>query len=267
MPTSTDLVTDCCADFETFGQAVDTTLVDLKGGTTGQILSKASGTDMDFAWITSSGDIEGVTAGTGISGGGTSGTVTITNTMATAIDAKGDLVAGTAADTFSRLAVGSNGQVLTADSAQATGLKWATPTSKILQVVGATSTTEVSTTSTTYVSAGLSVSITPTSSTSKILVMLSTPFWAESSATSLAAYARLYRDSTGLTADGFNYYYKASSSLMSIYSQFNLTYLDSPATTSAISYNLQVRSNFSTTQIWTQKNGYVGSIIAIEVAG
>jgi len=78
------------------------------------------------AWVASgaTGDIEGVTAGTGISGGGTSGTVTITNSMATAIDAKGDLVAGTGADAFSRLAVGSNGTVLTADSAEATGLKW-----------------------------------------------------------------------------------------------------------------------------------------------
>lgn len=81
------------------------------------------------AWVASgaTGDIEGVTAGTGISGGGTSGTVTITNSMATAIDAKGDLVVGTGADTFSRLAVGTNTYVLTADSAEATGLKWAAP--------------------------------------------------------------------------------------------------------------------------------------------
>jgi hypothetical protein len=81
------------------------------------------------AWVGSgaSGDIEGVTAGIGISGGGTSGTVTITNSMATAIDAKGDLVAGTGADAFSRLAVGANNTVLTADSTTATGLKWATP--------------------------------------------------------------------------------------------------------------------------------------------
>jgi hypothetical protein len=71
-----------------------------------------------------SGDIEGVTAGTGISGGGTSGTVTITNSMATAIDAKGDLVVGTGADTFARLAVGTNGYTLVADSAETTGLKW-----------------------------------------------------------------------------------------------------------------------------------------------
>ena len=83
------------------------------------------------AWVASgaTGDIEGVTAGVGISGGGTSGTVTVTNSMATAIDAKGDLVVGTGADTFSRLAVGTNGQVLTADSSEATGLKFATPAS------------------------------------------------------------------------------------------------------------------------------------------
>ena len=81
------------------------------------------------AWVASgaTGDIEGVTAGTGISGGGTSGTVTITNSMATAIDAKGDLVVGTGADTFSKLTVGANDTVLTADSSTATGLKWATP--------------------------------------------------------------------------------------------------------------------------------------------
>jgi len=52
MPTSSDLVTDLPADFEVFGQAVDTSLADLKGGTTGQILSKASNTDMDFTWST-----------------------------------------------------------------------------------------------------------------------------------------------------------------------------------------------------------------------
>jgi hypothetical protein len=49
--------------------------------------------------------------------------------MATAIDAKGDLIAGTGADTFARLAVGANNTVLTADSTTATGLKWASASS------------------------------------------------------------------------------------------------------------------------------------------
>ena len=67
MPTATDLVTDLPADFEVFGQAVDTDFVDLLGGTTGQILSKTSATDLDFTWIANDqGDITGVTAGNGI---------------------------------------------------------------------------------------------------------------------------------------------------------------------------------------------------------
>jgi len=45
----------------------------------------------------------------------------------TIVDAKGDIIAATAADTVARLAVGTNGQVLTAASGQATGLQWATP--------------------------------------------------------------------------------------------------------------------------------------------
>jgi hypothetical protein len=67
MPTATDLVTDLPADFEVFGQAVATSMADLLGGTTGQILAKNSNTDMDFTWIANDqGDITGITAGTGI---------------------------------------------------------------------------------------------------------------------------------------------------------------------------------------------------------
>ena len=100
------------------------------------------------AWVASgaTGDIEGVTAGVGISGGGTSGTVTITNSMATAIDAKGDLVAGTGADTFSRLAVGANDTVLTADSTAATGLKWSAPASGGMTLLSTTTLSGFSTT-------------------------------------------------------------------------------------------------------------------------
>ena len=146
-PDDTDLVKDGAAAIRTLGSSIDTTTKNLNPqtttgalayrsatanvntalpvGSTGQVLTVAAGVP---TWATpTTGDIEGVTAGTGISGGGTSGTVTITNSMATAIDAKGDLIAGTAADTFSRLAVGTNGQVLTAASGEATGLQWSTP--------------------------------------------------------------------------------------------------------------------------------------------
>jgi hypothetical protein len=103
MPTSTDLVTDLPADFEVFGQAVDTSLADLKGGTTGQVLSKASNTNMDFTWVTS----DDANA--------------IQNTI---VDAKGDLISATGSDVPARLAVGANYGFLQADSTTATGLAW-----------------------------------------------------------------------------------------------------------------------------------------------
>ena len=106
VPTSTDLVKDGATAIELLGDSIDASLVDLKGGTTGQVLAKTSGTDMDFTWVT------------------TDDTNAIQNAI---VDAKGDLISATAADTPARLAVGANGTVLTADSAEATGLKWATP--------------------------------------------------------------------------------------------------------------------------------------------
>jgi hypothetical protein len=78
MPTPTDLVTDLPADFEVFGQAVDSSMADLLGGTTGQILAKNSNTNMDFVWIANDqGDITGITASSPLTGGGTSGAITV----------------------------------------------------------------------------------------------------------------------------------------------------------------------------------------------
>jgi hypothetical protein len=103
MPTASDLVTDLPADFETFGQAVATSMADLLGGTTGQVLSKASNTNMDFTWVT------------------TDDANAIQNSI---VDAKGDIVAASANDTPARLAVGNNGETLVADSSTSTGLRY-----------------------------------------------------------------------------------------------------------------------------------------------
>lgn len=115
IPQSTDLVKDGATAIAALGQDIDTALVDLKGGTTGQVLAKASGTDLDFTWTNAD--------------------------PLTILDAKGDLISATAADTPARLAVGTNGQVLTADSTASTGLAWATPTSGGMTLLNAGGTT------------------------------------------------------------------------------------------------------------------------------
>jgi hypothetical protein len=78
VPTSTDLVKNGATAIEALGDAIDASMADLEGGTTGQILAKNSNTDMDFVWIANDqGDITGVTATSPITGGGTSGAITI----------------------------------------------------------------------------------------------------------------------------------------------------------------------------------------------
>jgi hypothetical protein len=78
VPTSTDLVKDGATAIEALGDSIDASLVDLKGGTTGQVLSKTSNTDMDFTWVTDpGGDITNVSVTSPITGGGSSGSVTI----------------------------------------------------------------------------------------------------------------------------------------------------------------------------------------------
>lgn len=77
-PADTDLVKDGAAAIRTLGNGIDTSFLDLKGGTTGQILSKASNTDLDYTWINNDqGDITAVNTNSPITGGGTSGALTL----------------------------------------------------------------------------------------------------------------------------------------------------------------------------------------------
>lgn len=251
-PDDTDLVKDGALAIRTLGSAIDTSMMDLKGGTTGQFLSKNSNTDMDFVWAASSG------------------------IPATIVDAKGDLIVATAADTVARLASsGTNGQVLTVDTSATTGLKWANG-AKILQVVQAsTNTATTSTTQSTYVDTGLSASITPSATTSKILVIVNQQLlWSRSDA-NMGVGWQLLRGSTvinNMPSDAAQYYAVGTLSTPRSFAFRNIlsmTWLDSPSTTSSTTYKTQGTLNAAdnSPSITFQSASAYSTMTLIEVAG
>jgi hypothetical protein len=240
VPTSTDLVKDGAVAIETLGDSIDASLVDLKGGTTGQVLAKASGTDMDFSWVA----VDPLVI----------------------LDAKGDLITATAADTPARLAVGTNGQVLTADSAEATGLKWAAPAGggKVLQVVQATTSTQVINSTSTLADTGLTASITPSSATSKVLVLVSQMGCMKTAAASTNAInLRLFRGATDI-AKIAGYGLDTGTSLQQMAS-FTYSYLDSPATTSSTTYKTQFSNINNGASVRVQQETELSTIILMEI--
>jgi hypothetical protein len=254
-PADTDLVKDGALAIRTLGNGIDTSMVDLKGGTTGQVLSKASNTDMDFTWIANDqGDITGVTAGTGISGGGTSGTVTITNSMATEIAAAGDIIVGTGSGTFDNLPIGTTGQILTADTTVSPyKVKWAAAPGggKVLQVVNATYSTLTTVTSTSFTDTGLTASITPTSASSKILVIATLPIYILQGSPATDAYGawQIVRGSTAI--NGMKLIGNTGSAASPV---IDLTthWYDDPATTSSTTYKVQIAAFSSGVSIQAQ---------------
>ena len=193
MPTSTDLVTDLPADFEVFGQAVDTALVDLKGGTTDQVLAKNSGTDMDFKWVTAA-----------ASGGG-----------------------------------------------------------KVLQVIYGSTSTQTANSTSTYADTTLSATITPSLSTSKVLVLVSQNGVMKDNNTGVQL--RLLRGSTTiLNFAGSVGFQNAGGRLDAAAS---CGYLDSPATTSATTYKTQFasRTNIATAQVQVTGADDTSTMILLEI--
>lgn len=290
-PNDTDLVKNGAAAIRTLGSAVDTSLAQLKGGTTGQVLSKTSNTDMAFTWVaqddsnaiqnallTTTGDTiyassastparlaigssgQALTVVAGVPSWAASATSVLTTT--------GDLLYASAANTLARRAIGTTGQVLTVSGGVPT---WATPAGgggKVLQVVQGTTTTMTTIATKTFTDTGITATITPSATTSKILVLVSASLQGRQTANNFAIGAKLLRGSTAIQ-DWSDYNYLAATMTGTTFcmaqASVSMSYLDSPSTTSATTYKVQGACDSTSNTAYWQINSGPSQIILMEI--
>jgi hypothetical protein len=245
-PDDTDLVKDGAAAIRTLGSSIDTTTKNLNPETTtGDIAYRSATANVNTRL-----------------GLGTAGQVLRVNSGATApewattadqtpLTTKGDLFGFDTAD--ARIPIGTNGHVLTADSTQSLGLKWAAPAGggKVLQVVQATTTTLATIASTSFTDTNLSATITPAATNSKILVIFSQAGQHTAGNLQSGCSVKLLRGATEIysqdgTGGGFGSNFVSALTLsnpkdIAVYWINPGTYLDSPSTTSATTYKTQGR--------------------------
>jgi hypothetical protein len=186
--------------------------------------------------------------------------------MATTITTSGDLIYGTGSGTYTRRGIGSTGNVLTVSGGVPV---WAAPAGggKVLQVINASTTTQTTVASTTYADSTLTATITPTLSTSKILVIVNQNFSITRSAADINGLIQILRGSTSILdlkdvmAHNFLSTYGFSQGVQ------GATYLDSPATTSATTYKTQIKVNVTSSggSCTAQSNNAPSTITLLEI--
>lgn len=197
----------------------------------------------------------------------------VTGIQPSIVDAKGDLIVATAADSVDRLAVGTNGHTLVADSATATGLKWAAPAGggKVLQVVSVEYSTSTTIATSSYTDTGLSASITPSATSSKILIIITQQvFMTRQSNSAVNSDYRVLRGATQIGATGALTQISGgtdSAGSLTIRYPLAFTFLDSPNTTSSTTYKSQIAigQTSNSGNIVCQSNTTASTITLIEI--
>ena len=190
------------------------------------------------------------------------------------IDAEGDLIVGDAADAVQRLAIGSNGNVLTVDTTVDGKIKWAAPAGggKVLQVVYGSSTTSTTVASATYTDTTLSATITPSATGSKVMVIVVQLAHLVRSAVAQGAAIKLLRGATDILTPSINIEEQTfanfgNNSQVALSSVLTMTYLDSPNTTSATTYKTQgrVKETTNSGSVIFQLNSSTSTILLLEI--
>lgn len=159
----------------------------------------------------------------------------------------------------------TSGTMLTTASSGQSIPKAALPTGSVLQVVQGTYATLVTNSTTTYADTGITATITPTSATSKILVQIMTNYRTRRAGAYAYGYLNMVRNSTQLL-EHFNDVYTNNATDCNIVQTQNFTYLDSPATTSATTYKMQLKAGSAGSTMETTYDGNLSTIVLMEIA-
>jgi hypothetical protein len=194
-----------------------------------------------------------------------------TTGMVNPMTTTGDTIYSSSGSTPARLGIGTAGQVLQVNSG-ATAPEWATPSGggKVLQVVQATYSTQTTIASTSMTDTGLSASITPSSTNSKVLIIVNQVFFYTRNGNQLGVYGQIVRNSTsvyGGTVSYFEYDRDGAQGVVERWSAWSASYLDSPATTSSTTYKTQasLQTTLNSASSRWQPDSYVNNILLLEI--
>jgi hypothetical protein len=174
----------------------------------------------------------------------------------------GDTIYSSSGSTPARLAIGATGNVLTVAGGVPT---WAAPAGggKVLQVVYGSTTSGVANSTSTYADTNLTATITPTSASSKVLVLVSQNGLHKSAANTLNRIGlKVFRSSTEIAFAVFNYL--PTGTLLTTGSA-SYSILDTPATTSATTYKTQFANLANAATVVCQDNGDLSTLILMEI--